>query len=170
MGHTVVGVMGPGEGAEPSDLKLAEELGGLIADRGWVLLTGGRPVGVMEAALAGAKSHQGLTVGVLPGNAPKGASDAVDIRIVTGMGEARNVINILTSQVVFVCGMSAGTASEVALALKVGRPTILVNAEPVSSLFWRSLTYPSGHVPDKPPLYEAQTANEAVSLAASLLS
>ncbi|MFN6354508.1 MAG: hypothetical protein ACK4ZO_00810, partial [Cyanobacteriota bacterium] len=50
----LIGVMGAGEGASPADRRLAEELGGAIARRGWALLSGGRPEGVMGAACAGA--------------------------------------------------------------------------------------------------------------------
>ena len=53
-------------------------------------------------------------------------SAAVDIPIITGMHEARNHINVLSSRVLFFIGMSAGTASELALALKSGRPAILI--------------------------------------------
>jgi uncharacterized protein (TIGR00725 family) len=161
MALTVVGVMGPGEDATEIDCQLADRLGELIAEQGWVILTGGRPAGVMQAASAGAKRRGGLTVGVLPGNAPEMASDFVDIPILTGMGEARNIVNVLTSRVIFVCGMSAGTASEVALALKAGRPTILVNAEPTSIDFWQSMASPF--------LRHATTAEEAVTLVARLL-
>jgi uncharacterized protein (TIGR00725 family) len=118
-------------------------------------------VGVMQAAMIGAKRRGGLTVGILPQHTPELASEAVDIPIVTGMGEARNIVNVLTSRVVFVCGMSAGTASEVALALKADRPTILVNAEPGSISFWQSMA--------SPWLHHVTTAQEAVELAAQLL-
>jgi len=108
--RTVAGVMGPGEGATPSDCAIAERLGELTAAQGWVTLTGGRAVGVMDAALRGAKRAGGLTLGILPQDSPVGASDAADIQILTGIGEARNLVNVLTSHVIFVCGMSAGTA------------------------------------------------------------
>jgi predicted Rossmann-fold nucleotide-binding protein len=49
-------------------MRLAEELGECISARGWVLLTGGRPAGVMAAASRGAARVEGhLVVGVLPG-------------------------------------------------------------------------------------------------------
>jgi hypothetical protein len=50
-----------------------------------LLLTGGRNLGVMDAASRGAKSVGGLTVGILPGNDTQGISEAVDIAIVTGI-------------------------------------------------------------------------------------
>src|SRR4028119_1144630 len=116
MKKIIIGVMGPGEQATATDLQNAYELGKLIAQQGWVLLTGGRNVGVMDAANTGAKAANGLTVGILPTADPSGISKAIDIPIFTDMGNARNNINVLSSDVVIACGMGAGTASEVALA------------------------------------------------------
>ena len=81
----------------------------------------------MDAAAKGAKSQGGLTVGILPDDTPARASDAIDIPILTGMGHARNSINVLSSQVVVTCPGGAGTLSEIALALKSQRPVILIN-------------------------------------------
>jgi uncharacterized protein (TIGR00725 family) len=149
MPRIVIGVMGPGETATDADCALAERLGERIAESGWVTLTGGRPVGVMDAAMRGARRRGGLTIGVLPGTIGADASAAADIRIVTGLGEARNLVNVLTSDVVCVCGMSAGTASEVALALKTGRPTILIAPAAESERFWRPLGGSALHIGPK---------------------
>jgi uncharacterized protein (TIGR00725 family) len=132
----VIGVMGAAT-PSPRALAAAEELGKLIAERGWVLLTGGRSAGVMAAASAGAKQVPGsLTLGILPGSAGGEARD-LDIAVFTGMGEARNVINVLTSDVVIACGAEGpGTVSEIALALKAEKPVILLNPSPAAwSLF-----------------------------------
>src|SRR4029453_17223360 len=59
----IVGVMGPGGGATDRDCAFAYELGCAIAREGWVLLTGGRAAGVMNAATRGAKEAGGLTIG-----------------------------------------------------------------------------------------------------------
>ena len=126
MSKTLVGVMGPGDGATDDDIRLAYELGRLIAQQNWILVTGGRRAGVMDAASRGAKSARGTVVGILPGTDAKKMSTAVDIPIITGMNDARNNINVLTSQVLFFIGMSAGTASELALALQHKKPAILV--------------------------------------------
>jgi uncharacterized protein (TIGR00725 family) len=80
----------------------------------------------MDAASRGAKAAQGTVVGILPGTDDEVMSAAVDIPIITGMNEARNNINVLSSRVLFFVGMSAGTASELALALKYKRAAILV--------------------------------------------
>lgn len=160
MAKIVIGIMGPGEGATRDDCQLARELGQLIALEGWVLLTGGRSHGVMHAAAEGAKAIGGLTVGILPSAKAADVSSAIDIPILTGLGEARNVVNVLTCNVVVVCGMSAGTASEAALALKVGRPLIFVAAKIATLDFFASL--------DR-QIYQARDAGDAISVVKSLL-
>ena len=126
MSMMIVGVMGPGEGATEEEMRLAYDLGKEIASQGWVLLTGGRNVGVMDAASRGARAGHGIVVGILPGTDVEGMSGAVDIPVITGMHEARNSINVLSGRVLFFVGMSAGTASELALAVKSRRPAILM--------------------------------------------
>ncbi len=129
MGRVIVGIMGPGEGASDRETRTAYDLGKLVARRGWVLLTGGRAAGVMDAAGRGAKDGGGIVVGILPGADASGMSGSVDIPIITGMLEARNSINVLSSRVLFFVGMSAGTASELALALKYRKHSILIAPE-----------------------------------------
>ncbi|MEQ9353866.1 MAG: TIGR00725 family protein [Coleofasciculus chthonoplastes F3-SA18-01] len=140
MRKIVVGVMGPGKGATATDLERAYELGQRIAQQGWVLLTGGRNAGVMNAASLGAKAADGLTVGILPSRDTQSMSDAVDIAIATDMGSGRNNINVLSSDVVIACGIGAGTASEIALALKGGKPVVLLSDHPESQQFFTSLS------------------------------
>lgn len=135
----VIGVMGPGEQATFRDQQFAYQLGQLIAQQGWILLTGGRSVGVMEAANRGAKQAGGTTIGVLPDQDDRSASEFVDIVIPTGMGHARNVINILASHAIIACGMSSGTASEIAIALKMQKPVVLLNVSFTSALFFQEL-------------------------------
>lgn len=134
---TIIGVMGPGSGASPQDCQRAFELGQHIAKEGWVLLTGGRNQGVMDSASQGAHQGGGMVIGVLPGSDRSSMSTAVDIPIITGMGHARNVINVLSSQVVIACGVGLGTSSEVALALKSGVPVILLNDDKRSETFFK---------------------------------
>jgi uncharacterized protein (TIGR00725 family) len=142
----VVAVMGAGEGATPEAVILAEELGEAITHRGWALLTGGRSVGVMAAASRGARRVAGhLVIGVLPQDAtaaPAWSQTAeLDVALFTGMGQARNVINVLSSDVVVVCGGGgAGTASEACHAVKAGRPLILLAVPQVWVSFFLSLS------------------------------
>ncbi len=135
----IIGVMGPGEGASIAEIAAAYELGKLIAGTGWILLSGGRNSGVMDAASKGAKTNGGLTIGILPTTDRHKISEAVDIPILTGMGEARNNINVLTSDIIIACGMGPGTASEVALALKAQKIVILLNCPTLAQAFFERM-------------------------------
>lgn len=162
MRKTIIGVMGPGVNATPLDLEYAYDLGKLIAEEGWVLLTGGRNIGVMDAASKGAKAANGLTVGILPGNDIGNVSAGVDIAIVTDMGNARNNINVLSSDLVIACGMGAGTASEVALALKSDKKVILLNNTEQTQAFFSNLSKENVFIADNPQ-QAIRTAREIVS-------
>lgn len=138
MPKTIVGVMGPAEQATPLDMQNAYELGQQIAEAGWIVLSGGRDAGVMDAVSRGAKSRGGWTIGILP-RINSSISEAIDIPIITDMGNARNNINVLSSHAIVACGMGAGTASEIALAIKAGKPVILLTADQQAQAFFRSL-------------------------------
>lgn len=159
---TIIGVMGPGDAPTKLDLSNARKLGEFIAKQGWVLLTGGRNAGVMDEASKGAKQAGGLVIGILPTNEPDKVSQAVDIAIITGMGSARNAINVLSSDVVIACGMGAGTASEIALALKAKKQVILLSEDDESKAFFKKLGKDKVHV--------VQTAEQAVELAKKIVS
>ncbi|MDO9558015.1 MAG: TIGR00725 family protein [Coriobacteriia bacterium] len=124
--RTIIGVMGSGRPLDGTALRVAHDLGARIAAEGWVLLTGGRAAGVMDAVSQGAREAGGLVVGVLPDEDTSSASSHLDIAIRTGMGDARNVVNVLSSDVVIALPGGAGTVSEVALALNAERPVILL--------------------------------------------
>jgi len=138
MSKIIIGIMGPGEGATEIDIENARQLGLKIAQNGWTVLTGGRSSGVMHAAMRGAKAGNGLTIGVLPGQNKNGMSPYVDIPVITGMGEARNAINILSSDAVVACGIGLGTTSEISLALKNRKPVILYETGKLSEDFFSS--------------------------------
>lgn len=161
MRKTIIGIMGGGEGSEEKELRQAYELGALIAKEGFVALTGGRNAGIMEAALKGAKDNDGLTVGILTGKDSSETSKYVDIEILTGMGSARNVINILSSTVVVVCKGKAGTISELALALKSKRKTILLDFD-VGKIF--------NEYEKEGLLFRAKTPAEAMKTIKSLVA
>ncbi len=107
----------------PEIYELAREVGREIGRRGHVLVCGGLG-GVMEAACRGAKEVGGLTVGILPSGRVQDANPWVDIAIATGMGEARNVIIVHTSEGLIAVSGGWGTLSEIAIALKVGKPVV----------------------------------------------
>ena len=121
----VIGVMGGGRASAETE-RLAVELGAAIAREGWVLLNGGRDAGVMAASARGAREQGGTVVGILPGADDAGASPDLTIAVVTGLGDARNAINVASSDVVVALPGGAGTWSEIALAAKAGKPLILL--------------------------------------------
>lgn len=128
MPKPIIGIMGPGDNATEGDLKNAYEIGKLLAQAGYVVMTGGRPSGVMDAGLRGAKAagDQTLTLGILPSKTKDDASTFADVVIVTGLNSARNFVNALTSDVVVACGVEAGSLSEIALALKENKHVVLI--------------------------------------------
>lgn len=156
---TIIGVMGGGSASEKT-LKMAVELGERIAARGWILLNGGRDAGVMAASAQGAAQAGGLTIGILPDADADKAAAHIQIAIPTGMGSARNLINVLAANVVIACPGGLGTISEVALALKHGKPVICLGWDP-GPLFE---SYAAGG-----QLRKAATAQTAVQMAEVLL-
>jgi hypothetical protein len=122
----IIGVIGAGAcGAQTADL--ARRVGGLIAKRGAALICGGLG-GVMEAACQGAAENGGLTIGILPTDRREEANRYVKIPIVTDMGYARNVIIVQTAQALIAMAGEHGTLSEIAIALKLGKPVISVGS------------------------------------------
>jgi len=59
-------------------------------------------------------------VGILPGVSREEANPYVDVPIVTGLRDARNVIIARSCQVLIAVGGMFGTLSEIALACKFG--------------------------------------------------
>jgi uncharacterized protein (TIGR00725 family) len=145
----IIGVIG-GSAPTPAEAAAAEAVGRALAEAGAVLICGGRG-GVMEAACRGAKSAGGLTIGVLPGSSRAGANPYVDIPIVTGLGEARNVVITRTAHAVIAVGGSYGTLSEIAFALAFGVPVVGIGTWQVKR---------DGHPPA--PIVYAATPEDAV--------
>ncbi len=119
---TLIAVIGPAQ-ASPVELALAEEVGRLLAERGAVLICGGRG-GVMEAACRGAAAGGGLTIGILPGSDPEVANPFVRVSLPTGLGEARNAVLMTAASAVIAVGGGYGTLSEIGFALKQGRKVV----------------------------------------------
>ncbi len=121
----IIAVIGGSEPDEKS-LKIAEEVGSLIAQKGAVLITGGMG-GVMNAASRGAKSANGLVIGILPTDNKAHANPYIDIPIVTGMSEARNIIIARTCDCAVAINGKYGTLSEIAYCLMFNVPVIGIN-------------------------------------------
>lgn len=135
----IIGVVGPAEGATPDDNQLANALGEAIAREKWITLSGGRAFGVVDSVLKGAKNAGGETIGILPGSNESGGSEYADIKIMTGMNSARNIISILSSHVIVACGMSSGTTAEIALAIKADKRVILLQQDDLTVQFFKKL-------------------------------
>ncbi len=105
---------------------IAEEIGKLIAQKGAILVTGGLG-GVMEAASKGAIEAGGTTVGILPGFSKDEANKYVSIPITTGLSHARNIIIARSADALIAVSGGYGTLSEIAVALKLGKPVIGIN-------------------------------------------
>jgi uncharacterized protein (TIGR00725 family) len=114
-----VAVIGASDASEDERI-IARKVGYLLAKKHIILLSGGRG-GVMEASCQGSKEGGGLSVGIVPGTE---GNSFLDIIIRTGMGQARNVILIESSDAVIAIGGGYGTLSEISFALKSGIPVL----------------------------------------------
>lgn len=158
--HTpVIGVMG-GHRVPESVIASAYELGTLIARRGWILLNGGRNVGVMAASARGAREAGGLVIGILPGKTNRGASPDLTVSIPTGLGDGRNLINVYASDAVVACYGALGTLSEVVFAVKHNKPVVLLGMDAGSAL---------DRYRRRGRISEARDAKEAVHALATVL-
>jgi len=106
--------------------KIGYELGKLIAQQGWVLISGGGP-GIMEAASRGAKEQGGLTVGILPSYDTTEANSYLDVKLPTGLGYARNVLVVRAADLIIAVDGKYGTLSEIAFAFNDTKPVIGIN-------------------------------------------
>jgi hypothetical protein len=116
----ILGVIGGGSTATPEGVRLAEEVGFLIARADAILVCGGLN-GVMEAAAKGARRGGGLTLGILPTGDKADANEYVDVPIATAMSTARNLIIVRTADALIAVNGSYGTLSEMAHAFDLGK-------------------------------------------------
>lgn len=152
MNAPVVAVVGTGQ-ADAALEAAAEAVGTALARAGATLVCGGLG-GVMAAACRGARQAGGRTVGLLPGADRSAANPWVEVAIATGLGEARNLLVVRTSDAVIAIGGAYGTLSEIAFARKLGRPVV--------GLATWSATAPSG---SEPFVHVASDPESAVRLA-----
>ena len=161
----IISVIG-GSSVDEKILVLAEQVGQEIAKRGAALVCGGLG-GVMEYACRGAKTHGGLTIGILPTDIKESANEYVDIAIPTGFGHARNYLVARSGDAVIVIDGSAGTLSEMAIAWFSGKPVIAL----LPSGGWAK-KLANQKIDDRrsDKIYGVNTPKEAVDLAFHLLS
>jgi uncharacterized protein (TIGR00725 family) len=111
-----------GGGTVPDEeYERARELGRLLGERGHETVCGGRG-GVMKAVCHGATETGGHTIGILPSGSAADANEHVDTPIVTGMGNARNVLVVMNGDAVVAVDGGTGTLSELGHALDLGKP------------------------------------------------
>lgn len=122
----MISVCGPND-ASPNENAVAYQIGRLIAESGHTLVCGGRG-GVMESAAAGAKSVDGVTIGILPDYDARIANQHIDYPIPTGLGHARNAIVVASGDAIIAVGGGFGTLSEIGLALKMGKRVVHVGS------------------------------------------
>jgi uncharacterized protein (TIGR00725 family) len=122
MSQPYVAVVGAAA-ATAGEERVAEEVGRGLAEAGAVVVCGGLG-GVMEAACRGAKAGSGTTVGILPGATRSDANRYVDVALATGLGEMRNGLVVRAADALVAVGGEFGTLSEIALALKAGKPVV----------------------------------------------
>jgi uncharacterized protein (TIGR00725 family) len=136
-----VGVIG-GRRCSNEIAELAFQVGSGIAEEGWILVCGGMS-GVMEQACRGARSRNGVTLGILPGSSRDSGNPYLSCSVVTGLGEARNVLVVKSSQAIIAIDGSYGTLSEIALANAAGIPVVGLRSWQVQKLFSREVDSPA---------------------------
>lgn len=150
----VIAVIGPGDDdLDPGLEQTAESVGAGLAAAGATVVCGGLG-GVMAAAARGATQAGGTSLGFLPGDDPAAGNRWLTQAIATGLGEGRNLLVVRSAAAVVAVGGGYGTLSEIAFALKLGRPVIGIGT-------W-VLGHPSGSAD---PILRADDAAEAVRLA-----
>ncbi|RRJ31176.1 TIGR00725 family protein [Halocatena pleomorpha] len=110
----------------------ARTVGRLLAERGHTVVCGGRG-GVMEAACRGSAERGGDSIALLPGTDRTQANEYAETVIVTGLGNARNVLVVVNSDAVIAVAGNTGTLSEIGHALDMGRPVAGIDTHDCSS-------------------------------------
>ncbi|MFX1236932.1 MAG: TIGR00725 family protein [Promethearchaeota archaeon] len=106
--------------------KKAIEIGRLLAKNHYAVSCGGLS-GVMEAVCKGAKVENGLTIGIIPYKDKNTANKYVDIAIPVPFSQARNVVVILSGDIVVAISGKAGTLTEIAFAWLYQKPIIALS-------------------------------------------
>jgi hypothetical protein len=124
MPNRIVAVIGAGQ-CGPELMETAHEIGFGLAKAGFAVVTGGLD-GVMRGASEGASSAGGAVIGLLPGLDKTDANPSVGMAIATGLGQMRNFLLVLNAEAVVAVEGGYGTLSEIALALKIGKPVTAI--------------------------------------------
>ncbi len=169
-----IGIIGSdlshGSSITPKALQWAEEVGRLIAERGGLVISGGRG-GVMEAVSKGAKQAGGLVVGIMPSMETSEANPYVDVVITTGLGGVRNMLTVRTSDAVIMIAGGGGTLNELTVAHHL-KPTVVLEGTGGWSDRIRSAAIDGEYLDERREykLHFAQDPAAAVNLAFDLVS
>lgn len=153
----LISVIG-GAQCNQAEALFAEEMGRLIAKEGLVIVCGGRG-GIMEAVCRGAWDQGGLTLGILPSKDGKDANSYLSVALPTGLNEARNVLVITAAEVVLAIGGGYGTLSEIAHALRQGKPVVGYGTWAAQNASIQDL-----------PIHRVESPQEAIAQIRALLS
>ncbi len=156
---TYVSVIGASRASDELAAK-AERLGELLAQRGVVVVCGGRE-GVMEAVARGVRRAGGVSIGILPEDHRGRAAADLTYTVCSAMGHARNLSVVASGDVVIALGGAWGTLSEIGLARSLSRPLVMLDT-------WR-VESPDADLSDLSAVRRASTPAEAVELALTLL-
>ncbi len=146
-----ISVIGAGVATE-RELSLAYAVGQAVAEAGHILICGGMG-GVMEAVAHGSAEAGGLSIGILPTDDRAAGNPYLTASVPTGLSHGRNYLVVKSGDGVIAIGGGAGTMSEIGLAMKLGRPIVLLASLDVEAL---GVTHPK--------LRRAETATEALEL------
>lgn len=145
-----------------TDMEVARSVGKGLAQRGAVLVCGGLG-GVMRAACEGVyESNQenetnSLAIGLLPGKDRRKGNAYLSVALPTGLDQLRNGLVVGVSDAVIAIGCSWGTLSEIALAMRMSKPTVLIRNHGWELLYL--------HNPPREKPFVVSSAEEAVEKA-----
>ena len=161
----IIAVIGHASNAKQRHIDTAYEVGKEIAESGAILLCGGNPEGVPNAAAKGATESGGIAVGITPSKDKEDAGPHLTIPIHTGMGFARNQILGLTADALIAIGGGVGTFCEMAYSYAYKKPVIVI-----ANLGGLPGQYAGKYLDDKKTIkiLEAKTPKQAVKLALKL--
>ena len=134
---SVIGAGSPGQKA----LEDARQVGRLLAGRGYGVVSGGLG-GVMQAASKGCAEAGGFVLGIVPTTRAADANPYCSVVVPTGMGQARNLLVVLSGLGAIAVAGGAGTLSEIGHALKAGRPVVSLGS-------WKLDQVPQAQNPDQ---------------------
>lgn len=146
-------------------LEVAEEVGRLTAERGAVVISGGRG-GVMLAVSRGAYKAGGIVVGLMPGFSRTEANPYVTLPLTTGLDSIRNHLTVRAADAVIMIAGSTGTLNEATITYG-HKPLVIIEGTGGWSDRLREMLYEGAHfdLRASAEVRFVNTAAEAVEMA-----